>query len=226
MSLPNGARYRAILFDLDGTLIDGIEDIEAAANFMLAEHGLPAIDRTTIQSFVGNGMDVLVARCHAFHGVTLPDLGPRIRLFKAIYQAQGHKRTRLYPGAAAALKTLTGAGYRLAVCTNKDEGASRSILEEMGIAPFFDAVVGGDTLSVNKPDPRMLVAAAAGCSAIPTQVLYIGDSEVDAELCRRACVPFLLFTEGYRKSPPEALDPTALFSDFTDLPAIIDGLGA
>jgi len=215
---------RAILFDLDGTLVDSIDDIHAAANRLLAELELPAIDRATVKGFVGNGIPALVERCLRHQGGDLRDLPARIRRFKAIYEELGHRHTVLYPGAATALAMLSARGYRLGLCTNKDLAPSRKILAQLGIDGFFDSLVGGDSLSVGKPDPRPLIAAADGCDATLDECLYVGDSEVDAAASHRAFVPFLLYSEGYRKGPVADLAPIASFSDFRALPALVESL--
>jgi len=213
----------AILFDLDGTLVDSVADLRAAANILLAEKGLPELDGATVRGFVGNGIAMLVERCLRHSGADLAELDPAIRRFRRIYDALGHAHTTLFPGAAAALAELSGA-YRLGLCTNKDLAPTRAILEKFAIAGYFTAVIGGDSVGAVKPDPRLLEAAAAGCGAGIGQCLYVGDSEVDAEACRRAGVPFLLYEAGYRKSPIEALGCRASFTDYAELPAIVNSL--
>jgi phosphoglycolate phosphatase len=215
---------RAVIFDLDGTLVDSVADLHSAANRLLREQSLPALDRPTLQSFIGNGIPVLVERCLRQVGAATDDLASSVKRFKEIYEDQGHRETTLFPAVAEALDQLADRGYRLALCTNKDWAPARRILAQLGVAGYFDRVVGGDTLPVNKPDPRPLLAAAEGCDAAQGEFVYVGDSEVDAELAHRAAVPFLLFTEGYRRSPVEAMDATLEFSDYSQLPDLVDGL--
>jgi phosphoglycolate phosphatase len=156
---------RAILFDLDGTLVDSVADLHAAANLLLAERGLPAIDRATLKSFIGNGIAMLVERCLRHHGAALDDRSAAVRRFKQIYERLGHHNTELYEGVASALEQLAKRGYRLALCTNKDTSPSRQILTRLHIEEFFTVVIGGDSLHAVKPDPRLLIAAADGCDA-------------------------------------------------------------
>lgn len=215
---------RAVIFDLDGTLVDSVADLHSAANRLLCEQSLPALDLTTLQSFIGNGIPVLVERCLRHVSGTTDDLAASVKRFKEIYEDQGHRQTILFPAVAEALDQLADRGYRLALCTNKDWAPARRILAQLGVAKHFSSVIGGDSLPVNKPDPNMLLAAAGACDARQGEFVYVGDSEVDAELAQRAAVPFLLFTEGYRRSPVEAMDATLAFSDYFQLPDLVDGL--
>lgn len=211
---------KAIIFDLDGTLIDGAEDLHAAVNALLAENDVAPISKRAVESFIGNGIGTLVARSYLHAGYAPDNLAERIERFKVIYGAQGYPLTRLYPNVFAALRELAST-HQLALCTNKDEAHARAILEKFGIAEFFRLVLGGDTLPVRKPDPRVLLSAAQGCGAGVDEIIYIGDGEVDAELSKAASATFILFTEGYRSDSIETLAPAASFSDYIDLPALV-----
>jgi phosphoglycolate phosphatase len=211
---------KAVIFDLDGTLIDGSADLHAAINALFAEQGVASIEQRAVESFIGDGVGALVARSYHHAGVEPGNLAERIERFKLIYAAQGYPLTRLQPGVFAALLELSGR-YQLALCTNKDEAHARAILAKCGIASAFGAVVGGDTLAVRKPDPRMLLHAAQGCGAAADEIVYVGDSEVDAALSVAAGATFLLYTEGHRSQPLEALDHAASFSDYAQLPALV-----
>lgn len=215
---------KAIIFDLDGTLVESAADLQAAANGMLAELGKPPIDIATITSFIGHGIEPLVAKCLKLHAIGDTALADSVERFKQIYQSQGYAQSRLFPGVARALTQLTRQGYQLGLCTNKDEGPARAILLNLGIADHFVVVVGGDTLAFRKPDPETLLGAARGCGADADEFLYVGDSEVDAETAHRAGAPFLLFTEGYRKAPIDALGARICFSDYDSLASIVESL--
>ena len=208
-----------LIFDLDGTLIDSAPDIRAAVNRMLAGEGLGPLDLPTVTSFVGNGMPKLVERVMAAKGI---DPAPHKALTQVTldhYNAAPSALTRPYPGVPQALAALEAAGHRLALCTNKPEAPARAILADLGLARHFPVVIGGDTLTVRKPDPAPAlecVKAMGGGDAA-----FIGDSEVDAATAEAAGLPFYLFTEGYRKSPVSALPHQAAFSDFAALPGLI-----
>lgn len=214
----------AVIFDLDGTLVDSAPDIHAALNLTLAEEGAEPLTLSQVVSFIGNGVSVLIdrvmaARSEAPEAARHKDLHDR---FMGHYNANPATLTTLYPGAEAALRTLAGAGWQIGLCTNKPQGPSREILASLGVLELFGVVIGGDSLPVRKPDPAPLLAAANAFSDGP--VLYVGDSEVDAATAVAADLPFALFTEGYRKTPVHDLPHHAIFSHFDELPALLDTL--
>ena len=161
-----------------------------------------------------------MARSYLHAGVAPENLAERIERFKHIYGAQGYPLTRMFPGVFAALRELASR-YQLGLCTNKDQVHARAILHKLGIAEFFRVLIGGDTLSVRKPDPRMLLTAAEGCGAGIDEIIYVGDSAVDVALSKATGATFFLFLEGHRAEPIEALAHAAVFSDYTELPALV-----
>ena len=215
----------AVIFDLDGTLVDSAPDIHAAVNRLLADLGEGALSAQTVKGFIGNGVPTLVARVLAAcgHGPDPARLAEWQAGFLRHYEADSTTLTQLYPGVTEALSALASDGHQLALCTNKPEGPARHILDAFGLAGFFPVVIGGDSLPQRKPDPAPLLAAADGLAG---PVLFVGDSEVDAETALAAQVPFLLFTEGYRKAPVHALPHAARFDRFSDLPAQVARLAA
>ena len=212
---------KAVIFDLDGTLIDSAPDIHAAVNLTLAEIGAARIDLRQVKSFIGNGVGVLIEKVRAARGLTLPQ--PEVlERFMQHYNANPATLTTLYPNVRATLELLTAQGTALGVCTNKPEGPTREILAAFDLTRFFSAVVGGDTLTARKPDPAPLAYAVAALNR-PTTA-YVGDSEVDAETAQRAALPFAIFSQGYRKTPISELPHDASFDDFAELPAVLDRL--
>jgi phosphoglycolate phosphatase len=203
-----------ILFDLDGTLIDSAPDIHASVNRMLAAEGRAALDLATVTGFIGNGLPKLVERVMRRVGM---DMGAHDRIVAdvlAIYNAHGAELTRVYPHVPEVLGALREAGHRLGICTNKPYQPAVIILEDLGLAGFFEVVIGGDSTDAKKPDPKPLQAAMA---ALGGDALYVGDSEIDAETAERAGVPFALFTEGYRKVAVDEMPHAHAFDDFRDL---------
>jgi phosphoglycolate phosphatase len=210
----------AVIFDLDGTLVDSAPDIHAAVNRLLAAEGEAALDFPTVKRFIGNGVPALIARVMAALGREGEALHARwLARFLEDYEKRAADLTRPYPGVAEALEVLADTGHRLAICTNKPEVPARHVLDAFGLARFFPVVIGGDSLPLRKPDPAPLRAAAEGLGQGP--VIFVGDSEVDAETAVAAGVPLLLFTEGYRKTPVEEIAHAARFGRFEHLPALV-----
>lgn len=213
----------AVIFDLDGTLIDSAAQIHATTNRVLAAIGLGPTDRATVQSFVGNGLPALVDQLLAYHAAALPPAARAdlIAAFAADYSAN-HDLTTLYPAVRGALGDLATKGAALGICTNKPIVPTRAILDHLELTPLFGTILGGDSLPSRKPDPAPLLAAVQ--TLRQPRSVFVGDSEVDAETARAAGLPFLLFTEGYRKSPLAAIPHTAAFSDWSELPELLRGL--
>lgn len=217
----SGTHREAVVFDLDGTLIDSAPDIHAASNALLAEDGLPALTFDQIRSFIGKGVPQLVTRI--LETIGDDPTGPRhaalVHRFETRYEtAVG--LTLPYPGVVAALDRLAERGFVLGVCTNKPAAPARAVLAHLGLLNRFAAILGGDSLAVRKPDPAPLFATIAALGAVPERCLYVGDSEVDAETAMRAGIPFALYTEGYRKTPVAELPHRFAFGDFSRLPAL------
>lgn len=202
-----------IVFDLDGTLIDSAPDIHRAAARMLMGEGHAPLDVPTIISFIGNGLPKLVERVMKARGIDMAEFERLSARTLALYNEAPTELSELYPGVKECLIRLKSEGYLLGLCTNKPEEPARAILVDFGIEDLFDVVIGGDTLPAKKPDPAPLHAAFEALGE--GGKLYVGDSEVDAETAQRAEVDFALFTEGYRKTPVDALKHAYRFSDFS-----------
>lgn len=218
----------AVVFDLDGTLVDSVADIHAATALFLGERGHRPLDLATITGFVGNGVPVLLERVLRAVGETHDAAAVEAALprFMAIYGAAPSALSCLFPGVAEALAALTAAGFVLGVCTNKPVAPARQVLGDFGIEACFAAVVGGDSLAARKPDPAPLRHTAALLGVPMAAVAYVGDSEVDAATAAAAGVPFLLFTEGYRKTPVAELPHQARFDRFAELPNLLAAMTA
>jgi phosphoglycolate phosphatase len=215
------AKRLALVFDLDGTLIDSAPDIHAAANKVFAAKGLAPFPFDLVRGFIGNGVGVLVSRLLASQGhpATGPLHAELVRHFVDIYE-EDFDLTSLYPGAAQALERLRAAGHRLGICTNKPERPARAALRHFGLTDYVDIVVGGDSLAERKPHPAPLAFALRHLDCL--HGVFVGDSEVDAETAAAAKVPFALFTGGYRKAPAECLGARLIFDNHATLPRLID----
>ncbi|MEO0653376.1 MAG: phosphoglycolate phosphatase [Pseudomonadota bacterium] len=214
-----GRRLMArIVFDLDGTLIDSAADIHALANIVLAEEGAAPLTLAQTRTFVGNGAPMFVTRMRAARGLPESDHDRLLARFVAGYSS-AVDLTEVFAGVEDALATLRAGGHRLGICTNKPLAPAQAVLDHTGLAQYFDAVIGGDSLPTVKPDPAPLDAAFAALGTGPK--VFVGDSDVDADAAVQAQVPFLLFAHGYARKPLAELPCDATFDSFDALPALI-----
>ncbi len=215
----------AVVWDLDGTLVDSAADIAAALNRLLTEEGLPELDDERIRDMIGEGVPTLIRRGLAAHDVTADEerLGRLVRRFLVIYSESATRRTRLFPGVRDVLATLSGAGIRQAVCTNKPEAITRQVLDDLGIASHFDVVIGGDTLPRNKPDPLPLRTTLQRLGVSAEQSLMVGDSAIDVLTAHGAGVDVAFVTFGYGPGPSKPQQADFLVDDVAEIPALVAG---
>ena len=213
----------ALLFDLDGTLVDSVPDLQSALNVTLRHVGRRELTSDEVRGMIGDGARALVAHALAATGSPAnPDLAHR--RFLEIYQAAPAKLSRLYPGVAETLPVLQASGAHFAICTNKPQVATVAILERFGIAGYFDAVLGGDAVTFQKPDPRHLLLALDQLGAAPNDAVMIGDNENDYAAARAAGLPVILMRYGYLRVAPDSLSPDAWLDDFAHLPQTLSNL--
>jgi phosphoglycolate phosphatase len=188
-------RPAALVFDLDGTLIDSRQDITTAVNLMRAELGLPPLPLEQVVKMVGEGARLLVERA----------LGPECppervdRAFARYLELYGQvclQATRPYPGVEEMLATLADS-YPLALLSNKGEQLSRRILDGLGLSSRFREILGGDSLATRKPDPAGLLLLAERLKSPVERLLLVGDTWIDAETARNAGCAFALVEWGF-----------------------------
>lgn len=210
----------ALVFDLDGTLIDSAPEINAVANKVFSDKGLQPFSFPVVRGAIGNGVGVLVSRLLTSQGQepSGPLHAELVQRFVKIYE-ESFDLTSLYPGVAEALDALSDAGHPMGICTNKPEGPARAVLRHFGLDRHFRLVIGGDSLSTRKPDPAPLLAALRGLGTGPA--LFVGDSEVDAETAKAAATPLALYSGGYRTATVDSLGAKVIFDDFHALPGLV-----
>jgi phosphoglycolate phosphatase len=216
----------ALVFDLDGTLVDSLLDLRAALNVMLRGLGRRGLGPNEVRQMIGDGTRALVPRALKATGSSNVDLEAAHEIFLEAYQASLANLSRLYPGVETTLKSLHDAGRRLGICTNKQQAATLAVLQAFKIDKYFDAIFGGDVVQFRKPDPRHLLAVIDRLAVTPNDTVMIGDSENDYSAARAAGTAVILMRYGYRRVPPETLAPDAWLDQFADIPSTLDRISA
>ena len=194
LPMPDRAQPCAV-FDLDGTLVDSAPDLHAALDRLMAVKRLPGFARAEVVAMIGDGVRVLLERAYAARGVALDEAD--LQHFMTDYEANAAVLTRPFDGIPELLGGLRNAGWRLAVCTNKPEGAARVLLSGLGLDGHFSALGGGDSFPMRKPDPGHLRATLAAAGAVPEDAVMIGDHRNDIEAARGAGVRAIFAGWGY-----------------------------
>jgi phosphoglycolate phosphatase len=213
----------AIVWDLDGTLVDSAPDLATALNNVLDMRGFMTLPLEQVRTMIGNGVPKLVDRGFNAVGMRLDEdqLDRLVIMFKRAYHACATERTRPYPGIVKALEQLRAMSLPMGVCTNKPEDLSRQILENLGLDGYFSSVVGGDTTEALKPDPLPLRTCLAELLAVPKNSLMIGDSAADVAAARAAGMPVGVVPWGYRRAPAADLGADFILDDPLKLPAML-----
>jgi phosphoglycolate phosphatase len=219
---------RAVIFDLDGTLVDTAPDLMRATNHVLARMGRRAISLDEVRAFVGHGARALITRGLAASG-GLPagfDVEPVYREFVAYYAEHICEGSTVFPGLVDLLDRLRAAGVGLGICTNKLEGLSVKLLEALGLRSYFGSVIGPDTLGISKPDPRPFAEAVSRLGLDAPMAVMVGDSETDILTARAAGVPVLAVPFGYTPRPVADFAPDALIEHYDEAWAALERLFA
>jgi phosphoglycolate phosphatase len=216
MPLPFPRPFAAVVFDLDGTLIDSAPDIAAALNTILAEENLPPFPVGEATRFIGRGAEMLIADAFTARGraLTEPASQDLTERYLATYAQRGSPDTRLYPGVRGLLDQLT---VPMAVCTNKSERISRDVIAQFGLTDQFRAIIGSDSGFGRKPAPEPLVAACRALGARPADVLMVGDTVTDVATARSAGCAVAVVAHGYSQRPVADLGADAVLDSVTSL---------
>jgi len=206
----------AIIFDLDGTLVDSASDMTAQLNTILIERGLEPLLVATASIFLGDGLRSFARRAFSLRGMN--DLEEAINTFVLRYEHTDHSMTKPYEGVIETLSSLREAGWQISVCTNKDESIAIDILKRTGLLRFMDMVCGGDTVSFQKPDPRHLGAVVARADYGKLHKIMIGDNKNDFEAARGYEIPFAFASWGYGSLPDDCKAVNLIkFRDILDI---------
>ncbi len=212
----------ALLFDLDGTLVDSLPDLAASLNALLAEAGRHTLSESAVAAMVGNGVEKLVERGWAATGPVAGDqLKTLTQRFRQLYERDPVAHTRVYDGVIPVLDYFHHHHHPMAVVTNKPEAPALVILKRLGLRRFFSVVIGGDSTPYLKPDPAPLQEAMARLGVSPLgdpQAIMIGDSRADVAAARAAGIPVIVTATGYRSESFHALGADRTITTFADLP--------
>ncbi|MFO0927337.1 MAG: HAD-IA family hydrolase [Gemmataceae bacterium] len=189
LTLPAG--LRAVLFDLDGTLVDSYPAIAASVNHVRGLHGLPPLSVAEVTRHVGHGPHHLLD-----HTVGVGEVDANVAAYRAHHPSVLRSGTTLLPGARAALAALHARGLKLGVCSNKPVDFTRELVAYLGIGDLLDLALGPEDVGRHKPAPDMLLLAMHRLGVRPDETLYVGDMTVDVETARAAGVPVWVVPTG------------------------------
>ncbi len=207
--MPENTNWpKAVIFDLDGTLIDSVPDLAGALNTVLeVELGRPALPQDDIRVMIGNGVPKLIERGLRAHGephdkVAVSALVPK---FMAIYLARATRETRPYQGAQQLLEDLSASKIKIGLCTNKPTDVSRQILDDLGLTRYFGSIIGGTSGYAAKPDPEPMLACLKELGVGAQEAVFVGDSTADVKTARNASLPVIVMSYGYTAIPAAEL---------------------
>ena len=212
------ATIRAAIFDLDGTLVDSLDDIATALGAALAAHGIPAPELAAVRAMVGDGARVLVERAVAGRA----EVAPVLATFRDAYRARPIGTTRPYPGVTAALDALAEAGLTFAIASNKPHDLTRHLAEAL-FAPWpFIVIYGARPELPLKPDPTIALCCADELGVAPARCAFIGDTAIDMACARAAGMRAIGVSWGFRpRAELEAATPHAVIDAPAALPSVI-----
>lgn len=217
-------RDLTIVFDLDGTLVDTAPDLVAAANHVLEHVGLPPVDDQSLRPYIGYGARHMIERATAAASLDEAEHERLLQRFLDYYRANIAVGSRPFDGAVDALERFKAAGARLAVCTNKQEGMSRRLLDTLNLSRFFAAIAGRDTLPNFKPHPGHLLGTIELAGGDASRAVMIGDSKVDIATAKAARVPVIAVSFGYTDTPVQEFAPDAVIDHYRQLESAIAAL--
>jgi phosphoglycolate phosphatase len=222
-----GRPLSAVLFDLDGTLLDTVADIALALNRTLVEYACKALAEDDVRRMIGRGSPILIERAVASQGRAI-DAATQAAMLERFFHHYGEleesneDRAQPYSGAAESLLAVHDAGLRTAVVTNKQYRFADALLKRVGLIDWVDVVVGGDTCARRKPDPQPLLFACESLQVPPSDSLMVGDSVNDVQAARSAGIPVVCVSYGYNEGrPPHTLICDSLLDSLAELPGLL-----
>lgn len=213
------SHFSALLFDLDGTLIDSAPDICASVNQVLETMNRSNVSVATVKELVGFSAPTLVKKVLELTGPpgSQDEIDFLLSSFLETYRRHPCDHTVVFPGVHQALELFTQAEIQLAICTNKPEITCFPVIEALGLQKYFSTIICGDTLEHRKPDPRHVLHTLDKMGAALEEAAFIGDNEIDVNAAKAAGLPCVCVTYGYCRLPYESLGADALIDHFEEL---------
>ncbi|MGL6177170.1 MAG: phosphoglycolate phosphatase [Vibrionaceae bacterium] len=217
-----------IAFDLDGTLVDSVPDLAHALRLMLADIGVPSVSDAMVRGWIGNGVEIMVKRALSGNVDIDPLLSPELiaqalARFEFHYRQNASSETTAYPNVYNTLASLKQAGFLLGIVTNKAQQFVPAILQQLQLEAFFNDIIGGDTLSTNKPHPQGLLFLQEKHKLKSQEIVMVGDSKNDILAAKNAHIASIGLTYGYNYGEPIAdSHPDAVVDDFAALLTIFN----
>jgi phosphoglycolate phosphatase len=215
----SGLPIRAVLFDLDGTLVDSAPDIALAVNTVMAQDDIAPHSVATIRTLIGEGIHRLVEKAYALQhrSLSFEDLNARTATFAKLYEANIAVETRPYPGVLEGLAILKQRGIKTAVVSNKAHHLTQHLLSELQITSRIDLMLGAQDKLPKKPAPDMLYFAMLELDVSADETIFVGDSIADVRAAAAAQLPCLLIDGGYTVEPAAQLGAWKTVADFNAL---------
>ena len=215
---------RAVVFDLDGTLVDTAPDLTRATNYVLGLRGRAPVSAAEVRAMVGLGARTLIRKGFAATGqpAAEQDVEELFQVFLTYYAQNIAIDSRLFPGSIEVLELCRERGLRLGICTNKPEALSRALVDSLGLSAYFGAIVGMDTIRIAKPDPRIYGETLRRLDVNGGRTVMIGNSETDVLTARAAGVPVIGVTFGYTTKPVAEFGPDYLADSYDEVWPLIE----
>jgi len=208
-----------VIFDLDGTLVDTAPDLLATLNVLFTKRGHRKITLPEIRTTIGHGARSMIREGGRLTGNPFSDHEVEIMFqeYLAYYSAHIADHSTPFPGALEVLAACQEKSVKLAICTNKLEGLTHQVLEQLNIKSYFDVIIGYETLAKPKPDAMPVLEILKRTRARPEKTLYVGDSKTDRDTARAAGVAIVLVNYGYTPTPAADLEADAVISHLGEL---------
>ena len=211
---------KAVIFDLDGTLIDSLPDVLDSLNTVLETAGRRRITNLEARAMIGGGAEPLIEQAFSLTGNDLnaAEVTRFVEEFLQKYNENPAKKTTLFKDVRYVLKQFIEDGLKLGICTNKPHAMAHRVMDELNLTKYFDSCIGNGLLPFSKPDQRHYEHVVNEIGVSKGQTTYVGDSETDVQTARNAGVPVVLVNFGYSRTPAHILGADFVINNFSELP--------